>query len=377
MEKQEAYQLLDKYLTDKLSASEAERLKFLLQQSTNDPAFEDVLLELASLQDKDPDYVSARWSSMITAIAQPEPRVRKLPVRWMAAAAIAAAVITLLFTWNQFNRSVREPSAVVQQDPAPGGEKAILTLADGTRVELDSSGNATLQQGGAAVIQNGGELTYEGREDEMGQVFNLLSTPRGGQFRIVLPDGTRVWLNAASSLKYPTVFNGPERRVELTGEGYFEVTADEQHPFLVGLSGGNEVKVVGTKFNINAYTNETAIKATLLHGIISVANTVMKPDQQASITPGGAVQIKSNVDVQAAVAWKNGAFNLEGASLREVMRQLERWYDIDVTYEGNVPDVYFSGKISRTVKLSAVLKALKEWGVNFRMEDGKRLVVLP
>ena len=99
--------------------------------------------------------------------------------------------------------------------------------------------------------------------------------------------------------------------------------------------------------------------------------------QQASITPGGAVQIKSNVDVQAAVAWKNGAFNLEGASLREVMRQLERWYDIDVTYEGNVPDVYFSGKISRTVKLSAVLKALKEWGVNFRMEDGKRLVVLP
>jgi ferric-dicitrate binding protein FerR (iron transport regulator) len=215
---------------------------------------------------------------------------------------------------------------------------------------------------------------------------------------LLLPDGSKVWLNAASSLRYPTVFVGNERRVEVSGEVYFEVTHDKTKPFIVsvppsfgGAGGGQtggakgaEIEVLGTQFNVNAYSNETAVRTTLVEGSLKVVNlpanghtasAVLTPGKQAVITTDSRLKV-ADADVDKAIAWKRGIFNFEDASLEEVMRQIERWYDIQVVYEKNVPDIKFGGKMSNDVSLQGLLKSLQESDVHFRLE-GRKLIVLP
>jgi ferric-dicitrate binding protein FerR (iron transport regulator) len=264
----------------------------------------------------------------------------------------------------------------------PGGNKAILTLSDGSTIILDDTKYGQVaQQGGAQIAKlANGLLVYNALDDKPAEVvFNSLTTPRGGQFKLTLPDGSVVWLNAASSIKYPTVFIGNERKVEISGEVYFEIAHNAAKPFKVSVN-GMEVKVLGTHFNINAYNNEASVKTTLLEGRISLAKadavTTLNPGQQAELGNGGNMKVINNVDIDQVVAWKNGYFSFNRADLQMVMRQIARWYDVEIGYEGKIPERQFGGKIDRNSNISEVLKILEESKVHFRIEE-KKIIVSP
>jgi ferric-dicitrate binding protein FerR (iron transport regulator) len=233
-------------------------------------------------------------------------------------------------------------------------------------------------QHGAAVTLNNGTLDYTGNAHTTGAVYNSLSTPKGRQFQLILPDGSKVWLNAASSLKYPTVFAGNERRVAVTGEVYFEVAKNPHQPFIVDINDQSQIHVLGTQFNINAYENENAIKTTLVEGSLkfkSKDSVILKPGQQAILT-NAKLTTDKNADIDKATAWKRGIFNFEDATLEEVMRQIERWYDIEVIYEKGIPNIRFGGKLRSDLSLSGLLRSLQESEVHFRVE-GRKVIVLP
>jgi ferric-dicitrate binding protein FerR (iron transport regulator) len=263
---------------------------------------------------------------------------------------------------------------------------------------LDSANNGALrQQGTTKLIKlDSGRLVYKAisASPQMAALqYNTISTPRGGQYQVVLPDGTKVWLNASSSLRFPTAFNGGERAVDLAGEAYFEVTKESTpfkvhvYPSATSIAAGNgghpahTIEVLGTHFNVNAYDDESALEATLLEGSIKLEKgneqVLLKPGQQAiSARAGGAIRVIPDADVDAAIAWKDGYFQFDGAGIEAVMRQLARWYDVDVRYEGPVTERQFAGQMPRGVNLSEVLRILEESNVHFRIE-GKKLVVMP
>ena len=312
---------------------------------------------------------------------------RVLPFRRIA---IAASVIGLLlvgaFLFYNRNTSKETVNAAVKEqrfknDVLPGGDKATLTLADGSTVVLDDAQNGTLaQQGNSKVIKLGGKLLYDPTNKNSKEiVYNTISTPNGGQYQLELPDGSLVWLNATSSIYFPTSFVGKERRVEITGEAYFEVTKNRDMPFIVAVNGA-EVQVLGTHFNVNAYNDEDNVKTTLLEGsvkFVSGANTnMLKPGQQSQLTTEGMIKVVSNVDVDAVIAWKNGIFDFENAGIETVMRQLSRWYDVEIDYKGK-PDDLFIAEMRRNIKLSDALKALELTGkVKFEIQ-GKKIIVMP
>lgn len=333
-------------------------------------------------------------------LVAPAHRINFLKRTWFKYA--AAILITLgagAYLWNT-TRNDKELATTnntkrLQVDVAPGGEKAVLKLADGTKIILDNAPNGNLaQQGNAQVVKlSNGQIVYN-LQGKPGQVmWNTMSTPAGGQYQVILPDGTKVWLNAASSITYPTVFVGNERSVKISGEVYFEVAKNKEKPFKVDVDGKSSVEVLGTIFNINSYVDEKSIKTTLLEGSIKVgaggpyaSSVILKPGQQAMIAGGAssdrqpgtapkqAIVVSSDVDMDQTLAWKNGIFNFNGADLFAVMRQLERWYDIKVRYEGSVSNVIFQGEMYRDANLSDVLEGLQKMGVKFILE-GKTLVV--
>lgn len=300
----------------------------------------------------------------------------KAPVRrirwWWAAAAVLMLLLagTYLF--------IRKPVVELQAaEVDPGTQKAILTLADGSRIALDSAGSQVIPQGSVTARYRAGELAYEGNSTTLS--YNTLTVPRGGQFKLKLPDGTLVWLNADSYIRYPVSFSGKERLVEVSGEAYFEVAGNAAMPFRVQVNPHMRVEVLGTVFNVQAYANEQEIQATLIEGSVRIvshaASVVLQPGQQAVITGKQSIDVQK-ADVQKATAWKNGLFNFEGLGLQEAIRQLERWYDIEVVYEGKVPDIRFGGKLSRSKPLSGIIRALEDAGVHFRIE-GRKLIVKP
>ncbi|HEY1163611.1 MAG TPA: sigma-70 family RNA polymerase sigma factor [Chitinophaga sp.] len=304
---------------------------------------------------------------------------------WVAASVLLllaeGAVVMLAINAN---RKEQHAQAIIQ-DIAPGSNKAILTLGNGATIRLDGAGSQLIQQGAVTVRQAGAQLIYDVRGSNAGLTYNTLATPRGGQFRVQLPDGTLVWLNAASSLRYPTAFDGKERTVEISGEAYFEVAAAAGQPFMVKIGETAAVEVLGTRFNVNAYRDEAGIQTTLLTGAVRVvmpntgAHVLLKPGQQAQIAgsqPEAGIKIIGNANIDKIMAWKNGLFNFENAGPQEVMRQLARWYDLQVVYENGVPDMYFEGEMSREMSLSHVLAGLQQTGVRFRIAEGRRLVVL-
>jgi transmembrane sensor len=301
--------------------------------------------------------------------------------------AVAASVIFLagisLFLFFQSNRHQPETktvSAAKQNHPIlPGRDNAILTLSDGTKVVLDSASNGALaNQGNTAIIKSGGQVRYTSKQKEQAAIYNTIATARGNQYQLILSDGTKVWLNAASSLQYPVSFTGNERRVSMTGEVYFEVAHNSASPFKVTVN-GMEVTVLGTRFNVNSYTDEKGIKTTLLEGAVKVSKenekAVLKPGQQATLTESGALRFANDVDVDEVVAWKNGSFIFNGQNVEAVMRQIGRWYDVDVIYKGPISKETFSGVVSRKSKLPDVLKILEDGGVKFKVENRKIFVM--
>jgi len=267
-------------------------------------------------------------------------------------------------------------------DIPPGGNKAILKLANGSVIILDSAGNGRLStQAGATIDKTGdGKLAYNSLKEKPTEIqYNTLTTPKGGQYFIELADGSKVWLNAASSLTYPTSFIGKERIVVLKGEAYFEVAKNKAMPFQVTVN-GMTVEVLGTHFNINAYDDEAVIKTTLLEGAVKImkgnTSALLKPGDQAQVSSNGNIKVITDADVDQAVAWKNGYFQFRRDNLQQVLRQLTRWYDVDVKYDGLITDMQFGGRISRNNNLSEVLKILELSNVHFRIE-GKTIVVMP
>ena len=300
---------------------------------------------------------------------------------------VAAALFILIVSGFVVAYLMRSPGTPVQtvstiqkQDSiVPGSNKAKLVLGDGTEVLLDTASIGTIgEHSSVKVIKlDDGQLSYSpGSTVEMTVEYNTLSTPRGGQYAITLCDGTKVWLNSVSSLRFPTAFVGKERVVELTGEGYFEV-ARQQKPFKVKV-GGMEVNVLGTHFNIMAYEEEGSINTTLLEGSVIVREqertAILIPGQQAQVRSNTKIEIIKNADVEQAVAWKNGVFNFNGSDIETTMRQIARWYDIEVRYDEKITE-HFNGSIPRNVNIEKVLQLLEYTGVvNFRIQGRKIFV---
>lgn len=312
---------------------------------------------------------------------KPPARMRFAWIRYAAAIIIIAGIATWFITGNRSNDWVVNNKGHRKVDIAPGHDGAILTLANGSQMVLDSLGNGVIaSQNGAQVVLKNGLVQYDATGKTSAEItYNTMSTPRGRQFQLVLPDGSKVWLNAASAIKYPTTFTGKERLVEMNGEAYFEVAKDAAKPFRVKINEGLSVQVLGTNFNVNAYENEAAVKTTLLEGSVQVvakSSVLLKPGEQAIVTQASQPAIDDKPSIDKVMAWKNGLFNFEGMLLKEVMKQLERWYDIDVVYEPGVPDIEFYGELSRNTTLIDVIAALKDSDVHFRIE-GRKLIVLP
>jgi transmembrane sensor len=306
--------------------------------------------------------------------------------RYAAAAAIAILLGTGVYTFinHRPKNGLVKTNAPVQQDiTAPISAHALITLANGKQIALDSVSDGTLAtEGNADLVKTAdGQIVYNQRSAAGGRelVYNTLIVPRGSKIvTLTLADGSKVWMNSGSSLRYPVSFMGSERRVEITGEAYFEVAHDPNKKFYVA-AGNVTTEVLGTRFNVNAYSDEGAIKVTLLEGSVKVVslhlskgvsteNVVIKPGQQAEA--GAAIKVNSDVDMETVMAWKNGLFQMKGTDLASLMRQISRWYDVQVHYEGPLPQKSFGGSINRDVNLSDVMKALEQYGIRSRMEKG-------
>jgi len=300
---------------------------------------------------------------------------------------VAAVLLVVVGTgalWMFFQRNNSSAKIIktvaANNEIAPGGNRATLTLSDGSSIVLDSANIGTIaQQENVAISKSAaGTVQYHVKGSGAASAMNTLSTPKGGQYKLVLPDGSKVWLNAASSITFPTQFAAQERRVSITGESYFEIAADAARPFYVKAK-ETDVKVLGTSFNINAYDDESEIATTLLTGAVMVnvgsRSQRLQPGQQAQ-SKGEGLLLQKNIDTDAVVAWKEGYFNFQDMRLQAVMRQLERWYDIEVAYEGVVHNIAFYGKLSKDLTLQETLEGMAKTGLHFRLE-GRRLIVTP
>lgn len=312
---------------------------------------------------------------------------RVIPLKRIAIAAsvIGLLLISVLLLNDKIGKKETAKAETNHQrfknDVSPGGDKATLILADGSTIVLDETQNGTIaQQGNSKIIKLDGKLSYDPTNKNSREiVYNTISTPKGGQYQLELPDGSQVWLNATSSIHFPTSFTGTERRIEITGEAYFEIAKNPNMPFIVTVS-NSEVQVLGTHFNINAYNDEDNVKTTLLEGSVRFVNdgsvNILKPGQQAQLTKEGTTKVVSDVNVDNVVAWKNGLFDFENASIETVMRQLSRWYDVEIEYKGKTDDLFIA-EMRRNIKLSDALKALELTGkVKFDIQD-KKIIVMP
>ena len=388
MDKKDFQKLLDKYIAGEASLEEEQRLLNFYgsfqKQTESDLEIEEI-----------GDNIFERIQETINPLEEDHYSFR---FYYLKSISIAAMILLAITTGIYFysNRELAEPEHFaeidVRNDIPPGYNKAILTLADGSKISLDDAANGLLaSQGNIAITKTeNGQIVYENNNIDRTKfmanrsVTNTIQTPKGGKYQVRLPDGSKVWLNSASTLSYPTTFAGNERKVQLKGEAYFEISPNKNSPFRV-QSGNQIVEVLGTHFNINSYDDEDYVKTTLLEGSVKVilnskpnviSNTrLLKPGEQ-SLTKSSRSDIRiENADTEKAVAWKNGYFKFRNTPIREIMREIERWYDVELVYEGKMPTDEFTGFISNDVKISAVLKIMEEsGGVKFTVK-GKKLKV--
>lgn len=382
--------LYNQYLNNNISKEELEDFLQMLHTPEGD-------LTVSSLMD-------GTWREMFETS---QPAVVPIYKRIWIKVAAAAIIFIALSVGGYFIFINPQPKQIVEtekqqlynhkDDIAPGGNKAVLTLANGTQIVLDSAAKGALtQEGNTKIIKlDNGQLAYDPLNHSStslhsspslrtGEVlYNTISTPKGGQYQIVLADGSKVWLNAASSLRFPASFSGKERKVELTGEGYFEVAHDADSPFKVSAD-GMTVQVLGTHFNINAYSDEGSVKTTLLEGSVKVKNEMpanlesssilLKPGEQADFTKDHNFKINSHPDLEEVMAWKDGNFEFNNTPVTDIMRQISRWYNVEIDYRGARPSRRLTGKISREVNLSKLIDMIQYTGVNMRIENKKVII---
>ncbi|MDB5275020.1 MAG: anti-FecI sigma factor, FecR [Chitinophagaceae bacterium] len=369
------------YLKGKLSASEQQEIdEWFLNEESSESTTE---INLSSDQHR--RQLLARIHSK-AGITQPETRVSRLWVK----ITVAASVLLMLSVGAYIvlhQKIAKQQTAQNIQDIGPGGNKAILTLANGEKVQLTGAKNGLVaQQGGVAIAKKSdGLLSYSNNQadpsEEKAQLFNTIQTPRGGKYKLVMADGTIAILDAASSIRYPVAFNGKERSVEITGQVYFEVIHNADQPFKVSVK-GQIIEDLGTKFNINAYDDEPVIKTTLLEGSIALTRsnhtTILRPGQQAVNTIKEADTKVVVADIEEVVAWKNDYFVFNNEAIESVMRKISRWYDVDIQYKDGqkIKETYLGG-LTRYSNVSQVLKMLEITGdVKFEIK-GKTIVVFP
>lgn len=393
MDKHSFFIILDKYQDG--TASRAE--KALIEEYYR-------RLEMAGTTELTSEEEDALKEAMYKQIAARvwEQKATIIPIKRNSYSIVAAAVVmaTLIgagsYFWI-FKKPTITPSPtgmvkVKPQDLPPGRDAATLTLADGKTIILDSANGTISKQGSATVINNNGRVSYantNGNESQPAVVYNKVSTARGNQYQLVLADGSKVWLNSATSLRFPTSFTGNRREVELDGEGYFEITKNAAKPFHVKTR-TQDIEVLGTHFNVNAYSDEAAVKTTLLEGSVIVKSeaggqkaeataqnsVTLKPGEQAVLsqtnspltTDHSPFTIDHSPDIDQVIAWKNGWFEFDDTDIKTIMRQISRWYDVDIRYETKTNNEKYGGRISRNLNLSNILKMLENYGVHFRLE---------
>ncbi|QEC42965.1 FecR family protein [Pseudobacter ginsenosidimutans] len=386
MTKIEIISLLQKHANDEAFTPEEELLFAALEKDK--PGMAEAIIEMLTVDERSSPYDETIWEPILSSVLSMDKIPSEAPVinrsssarrvpflrkwYWVAACLIGVLTVISYFWIISEKRNAATLPELVQKDIQPGKDGAVLTLADGSRVLLDTIQNGTvaLQEGVTAKVVNG-SLAYEGKGSN--RVYNTMSTPKGRQYKLTLPDGSEVWLNAASSIRYPTIFNDKERKVELEGEAYFEVKKNAKQPFIVNARNKAEIEVLGTSFNVSAYENEKSLNTTLIEGSVKVNGAIIKPGQQARVTD--MVRIINIEDTDKIMAWQRGFFNFDNASFEEVMRQLERWYDISVEYEKGIPSVEFGGEMSMNTSLNGILLALEKSRIQYKLE-GNILTVL-
>jgi ferric-dicitrate binding protein FerR (iron transport regulator) len=380
--------LILKRLNGQLSTEEALELDSWADESPANRAWLDRLSddeflekEVQQFRNTDPVGGYRRWLGYMETSRKSG--VRRI-VGWSAAASVLIAVGVVGLTRSGSKHIVVPPPiTMAPAGIAPGRNTATLTLGNGQRVLLDSAGTGALAtQGSARLVKlDSGSLSYSvtSAVTAAAVVYNTLVTPRAGQFKLILPDGTQVWLNNASSLRYPSSFTGTSRTVELTGEAYFEVARNTTQPFQV-KAGGLSVQVLGTGFDISAYTDEPDVRTTLVQGKIKVESkektAVLQPGQQVVATEEGGWKMLKSVNTEEVTDWRFGLFNFDNADLHSVLRQLARWYDVDVEFRGAVPDKRVQGQMHRDLTLNQVLEILKDKDIQFILQ-GRKLIVTP
>ena len=386
-------ELFQKYFDKTATAEERNELMILISEENSDKELLDLMEGTyhTYVPERNPFVLGKREKMLreiqtgIAASKQKTPIITFFRKNGILSYVAAASILICMGIFAYFlvdNHSTRRQMA--KMDFVPGGNKAVLTLSDGSTIVLNGAKNGTLtNQDGIAVNKTQeGEIAYDATKSAQAQngkvAFNTISTPKGGQYQVILADGTKVWLNAASSIVFPTQFKGNERQVKISGEVYFEVAKNKTKPFFV-KAGNQTVEVLGTHFNINSYTDEPDIKTTLLEGSVKVKQlnssyaALLKPGQQAVNKSAGPILVKP-ADLEQAVAWKYGLFQINDASIETIMRQASRWYDVEVEYQGKIPQRKFSGKIKRNVKASEFLQMLTYFNVRFSME-GRKIIV--
>ncbi|UPK66765.1 FecR family protein [Chitinophaga filiformis] len=373
--------LLERYVNKSCSREELDELFAAIGKGDDPEALERFLEESWHADLAAPDIDYEQVYQQIRPVQQPRRAVITLKRVAVAAAFVLVAGATY---WLAARRqAVPKPALAEQALPAsiaPGTNRAVLTLADGSVVTLDSTGKQVIRQGGIAIQQQNGQLSYGSQPADGTVHYNKLTTPRGGQFRVVLPDGTKVWLNSASMLRYPTAFTGRERVVELEGQGYFEVAANAQQPFKVKVH-SMEVQVLGTDFDIMAYRDEASINTTLLAGSVQVKEgsneQILRPGQQAVMNNEDHQLTVRIADIKKVTAWKNGLFVFNNMALPAILREVARWYDVDIVYMASPGTELYGGGIGRNLQLADILALLEGNGYNHFRVEGRKVIVLP
>lgn len=397
MSDKEFIHLIEKYLNGTCSPSERERVEqWYEEHAAGDREFFDSDEEqIRKAAERSLAVVRKRTTVPVLPFDEGRTDARgKIHRNILFIRRLAAAVILLVASGGTYlylkPKTEMPPLAkaelITKDDVPPGGDNAILTLANGKKIVLNQVQPGVLAEEGNALVskKNNGELLYQA-ERPAGLLtepqFNTLSTPQGGQYQVVLADGTKVWLNALSSLRFPASFSGLTRTVELEGEAYFEVAENKQKPFKVKIPGGAEVRVTGTHFNVMAYENENKISTILLEGGVEMVSRsaviLLKPGQQAILHKKSGMMEKNPADLEEAIAWKNGYFLFNNENIHSIMRKISRWYGVEVTYDGNMEGKDFSGTVSRYKNVSEVLHMLELTGIIHFKVKGRRIAVMP
>jgi ferric-dicitrate binding protein FerR (iron transport regulator) len=387
--------LIDRLLDGTITSEERELLAQWILRDSNDMELQSVMKQAwhdfkpreslpADRADQILDSVMHKVHQVPDqAIPTLQAPVRRIRTYWIAAAMLLFIIFTGAGFYLHRKQRGSAPVAFNTKDVAPPTtSRAVLTLSDGSRIVLDSAGkgNIATQRSTSVVKEGDGNIAYRTDGKPTDIEYNTLTVPRGSRIaQVTLSDGTRVWLNAGSSIRYPVAFNGPGRKVEVTGESYFEVAQDKDHPFVV-TNGKNEITVLGTHFNVNAYNEEGPMKVTLLEGSVRISTGIYKnlllPGQLATMEPGEKIDVEKNADIERIMAWKNGYFNYSGADIRTVMRELARWYGLELDFE-NVTREKFHIEISRDIPLSKVLRILEMTDKIHFTISGNKVTVLP